>query len=177
MDLREQITLQSDPVWTDRYEDEREQVVDASDDRLLGVFHVGSTAIPDVPGKPALDIIAVYPDDVSMRAAAESLTDDGFEIEGDHDDCMVVIDWRDDHAVFVKMHLEDDVKVRNQLVFRDFLRENSDACREYEAVKREAVADHAHDHTAYTEAKRDVVSTLLDRAREQGYDERLPEFA
>jgi len=54
MDLRERITLLPDPVWTDRYEAERERVRDASDEGLLGVFHVGSTAVPDLAGKPAL---------------------------------------------------------------------------------------------------------------------------
>ncbi|WP_158059025.1 GrpB family protein [Halorussus halophilus] len=177
MDLTEQITFESDPVWTDRYETERERVLDASGDGLLGIFHVGSTAIPDVPGKPALDIIAVYPDAESMSVAAATLTDDDFELKGDYPDCKVAVDEREDHVVIVKMHTRDDAKVRNQLVFRDFLQDNPDERREYEEVKREALKAHADDQEAYTKAKSDVVGKLLERAREQGYDEELPEFA
>jgi len=74
-DLKERnVTFTADPYWPHRYEAERERIQDVSDDRSLGVFHVGSTAIPDVPGKPALDIVAVYDDEESMVTAIERLT-------------------------------------------------------------------------------------------------------
>ncbi len=177
MDLRERFALEPDPVWTDRYEEERRRILDVADDGLLGVFHVGSTAIPDVPGKPALDVLAVFEGDGSMRAAASGLADGEYELEHEAADSMLVVRWNDDHAVFVKLHTRDDEKVRNQLLFREYLRETPEARREYERVKREAVAAHPDDPEAYTEAKADVVGTLLERARDQGYAERLPEFA
>lgn len=176
MDVRERITLEPDPVWTDRYEKERERVLTASDDRLLGVFHVGSTAIPDLPGKPALDVLAVFTDYDAMRSTAEILADGEYELERDETDCVLVIDWRDDHAVFIKMHTRDDEKVRNQLVFRDYLRETPEARREYERSKRKAADAHPEDPQAYTRAKAPVVRSLVERAHEQGYAERLPEF-
>lgn len=184
MNLKEELWLEPDPVWTDRFEDERERVQSASDDGLLGVFHVGSTAIPDVPGKPALDVLAVYADFGSLRAAAGALTEldpggvDGtYELHAEDEESALVIRWADDHAVFVKMHTRDDEKVRNQLVFREFLREDADARREYERVKREAAADHPEDPAAYTEAKSAVVADLLERAHAEGYAEDLPAFA
>lgn len=173
MDLRNSVTLEPDPVWPDRYEAERERILEASGDQLLGVFHVGSTAIPDVLGKPALDVIAVYEDDASLDAAADVLTDDAYERESDS---TVVIRWGDEYAVFIKMHTRDDEKVRNQLVFKEYLCENADARREYARVKREAAEDHPEDLEAYTKAKADVVSSILERARDEGYDDRLPEF-
>ncbi|TKX84807.1 hypothetical protein EXE43_16935, partial [Halorubrum sp. SS5] len=57
MDPKEDgVSLLQDPQWDDRYESARDRVEAASDDRLLDVFHVGSTAIPGVPGKPVLDV-------------------------------------------------------------------------------------------------------------------------
>ena len=92
---------------------------------LLGVFHVGSTAIPDVPGKPALDIIAVYDDEKAMMTAIESLTDDDrYEREAGS---TVSIRWADAYAVFIKAHTSGDEKVASQLLFRDYLRENQKA--------------------------------------------------
>ena len=176
MDPRDEIALEPDLVWTDHYEDERERIQDASGEQLLGVFHIGSTAIPDLPGKPALDVIAVFADYESMRAAADTLTDEDYELGYDESDCIVLIRWGDDYSVFIKMHIQDDQKVRNQLIFRKYLRENSESRREYERVKREAVAEYPKDQKAYTQAKSEVVKSLLERARDQGYAERLPEF-
>ena len=88
-----------------------------------------------------------------------------------------VVRWGEADAVFVKTHVRDDEAVRNQLAFRNYLRDHPDARREYAAVKREAERDHPDDLEAYTKAKSEVVFSLLDRAREAGYFEDLPEFA
>jgi GrpB-like predicted nucleotidyltransferase (UPF0157 family) len=175
MDYRNSVTLDSDPVWPDRYEETQQHIRSASSELLLGVYHVGSTAIRDVPGKPILDIIAVYEDDDSLAAAAEALTDeDAYEPE---EDSSVLIRSEENYAVFVKFHTEDDEKVRNQLAFRDYLRENPEARNEYAHVKRAAADEHPEDLEAYTQAKSDFISSILKRARDDGYFQDLPEFA
>jgi GrpB-like predicted nucleotidyltransferase (UPF0157 family) len=110
MDPRDEIALEPDPVWTDHYKEERERIRDVSDEQLLGVFHVGSTAIPDLPGKSALDVIAVFADYESMRAAADTLTDKDYELGHDESDCIVVIRWDDDYSVFIKMNIKTTKK-------------------------------------------------------------------
>jgi len=176
MDLREGIGLEPDPVWTEQYQEERERVEAASGEALLGVYHVGSTAIPDVPGKPALDVLAVYEAYEPMRAAAESLADGEFELTSDDDETILLIRWEAERAVFVKMHLAGDEKATNQLLFREYLRDHPKARREYEEAKRDAAAAHPDDPQAYTAAKSDVVQSLLAEAEAAGYDEDLPAF-
>ena len=176
MTIEEKITFEPDPVWSDRYEKEREQILNRSGEGILDIFHVGSTAIPDLPGKTALDVIVVFADYDSMRTTADTLGQGSYEFGHEGSDCIVLLREADDHAVFVKMHIQDDEKVRSQLVFRDYLRENSEARREYEQVKREAAAEHLHDQDTYTEAKSEVVRSLLKQAQKQGYAENLPDF-
>ncbi|QAU12044.1 GrpB family protein [Halorubrum sp. BOL3-1] len=170
------ITLEPDPVWDDRYETERARVEDASDSRLLDVFHVGSTAIPGVPGKPVLDVMPIYAEYEGMRTAADRLVTDGFDRERD-DDTIVLVRRDDDHVVAVRIHTTDAEQWRPILVFRDYLTDDPDARAEYARVKREAADAHADDMEAYTDAKFEVVRSLTERAREAGYEERLPEFA
>lgn len=168
--------LDPDPVWTNRYKTERDMIQDASGENLLGVFHVGSTAIPDLAGKRVLDIIAVYSDYESMRTVATSIAEGDYEISHDGDDCIVLIQEREDANVFIKMHMPEDERVHNQLLFRDYLRENTEPRKEYERVKQEAAAEHPEDLSAYTEAKQKVVNGVLEQARADGYDEALPTF-
>lgn len=175
--LMDEITLEADPLWTDRYEAERERILAASGDDLLGVFHIGSTAIPDVPGKPALDVMPVFTEYEPMRAVAETLTGEGYELENDESDCVVVLRQEEDHVVVIRMHTRDAKQWRPMLIFREYLRENTDARREYERAKREAVAENPDDLASYTQAKTDVVRSLTAEARDLGYDDRLPEFA
>lgn len=169
-------TLRSDPVWTDRYETVRERIMETASAGLVDVFHVGSTAIEDVAGKPALDVIAVYEDQAALSAAARDLAAlDDYELSHDGSDDAVVVDWGEDDAEFLKLHLPGDERVHNQIAFRDYLRDHPEARREYEAVKRAAAEDHPRGGDAYTGAKDEVVSGIIDRAREAGYFEDLPE--
>ena len=102
---------------------------------------------------------------------------DEFERFGEADTSILLINWADDHAVFHRMHTKaDEAKIRNQILFREYLREHPDARREYEEVKREAVKNHADDPGDYTKAKSDIVADLLQRAESAGYEKRLPDY-
>ncbi|RLM70641.1 GrpB family protein [Halorubrum sp. Atlit-8R] len=174
MDPKEDgVTLDPDPRWEDRYEAVRERVESASDDRLLDVFHVGSTAIPGVPGKPVLDVMPVYADADGMRAAAEWLAAAGFEREHDADDTVVAIRREADGVVAVRMHTVEADQWRPMLLFREYLSDHPRARAEYARVKRDAAAEHGDDMAAYTEAKFEVVRSLTREAREAGYEDRV----
>ena len=168
--------LRSDPVWTERYERVRGRIERVAGAGLAGVYHVGSTAIEDVAGKPALDVIAVYRDGAALEAAGGALAGlEGHELSHDGPDCKVVVRWLEDGAELLKLHLPGDERVANQLAVRDYLREHPAARRRYEAVKREAAAAHPEGGADYTAAKEEVVAELIEAAETAGYFEALPE--
>jgi GrpB-like predicted nucleotidyltransferase (UPF0157 family) len=43
-------------LWTDLYQQERERISAAIGDLVIGIEHIGSTAIPGIKAKPILDI-------------------------------------------------------------------------------------------------------------------------
>jgi len=179
MNPDEEITLLDDPVWTDKYDQEEQRVRAVAGEGLLGVHHVGSTAIPDVPGKPALDVLVAFDSFERMNTAAERIEKEHEEFErySESDTSILVINWADDHAVFHKMHTIDDKdKIRSQILFRDYLRNHADARREYGKVKLEAVENHADDPSDYTKAKSDIVADLIECAQAADYEERLPDY-
>jgi GrpB-like predicted nucleotidyltransferase (UPF0157 family) len=179
MDPDEDVTLLEDPVWTEKYEREKQRVRAAAGEGLLGVHHVGSTAIQDIPGKPTLDVLVVADsfhriDAVAKRIEAEHAA---FERFSESPTSILVTNWADDHAVLHRMHIiDDEEKIRNQILFREYLRDHAEARREYEQVKRTAVENHADAPGDYTEAKTEVVAALIQRAEAAGYEERLPNY-
>lgn len=178
MDPQEEgITLEPDPIWKDRYESERDRIKEASNEGLLDVFHIGSTAIPGVPGKPVLDVMPVYTDDEAMRATSDHLVEKSFELEHDADDTIVVLRREEEFVVAVRMHTINAEQWRPMLIFREYLTENPDARKVYARIKREAADEHPDDMEAYTRAKTEVVRSLMEKARNAGYEECLPAFA
>jgi GrpB-like predicted nucleotidyltransferase (UPF0157 family) len=51
-------------------------------------------------------------------------------------------------------------------LFRDYLRANEDAAREYSQLKRALAAKYANDRTRYVEEKSEFVSALMVRVRQ-----------
>lgn len=165
-----------DPVWTDRYNDIAEYIRSNAADGLRDTFHVGSTSIPDVDGKPELDIITVYDDFERMDAAAETLEEIGFERKHEDEETIIAVrEQLPERADIVKMHLPGDERVRAQLIGRDYMRDHPEERRRYEAVKRKAVDGNPDDREGYTQSKSDFVFEMLERAKEAGYDEQLPD--
>lgn len=165
-----------DPVWIERFEDQRDRIVALAPDSLLGVFHVGSTAVPDLLAKPALDVLVVFPDYDPARELAAGLDREEFEWKRDDPDWLLC-SRRDPYRIHVHLRPRDADTWRDQVVFRELLQDDADARRTYEAMKREAASAHPGDEEAYTDYKEETILELVDRAYREGYDERLPEFA
>lgn len=173
MDLKQRrVSLCEDVHWPERFDAIEDELESHPTVDPLAVYHVGSTAIPEVPGKPAVDVIAIVEDETAIEAAATALVADaGFERP---EEGSVVVRWHGDWAVFLKLHEPGDPKVAAQLTFREYLRADPEARARYVSAKREAAQAHPDDLAAYTEAKGAVVAELLETAREQGYDDRIP---
>lgn len=174
MDLKERkVSLQSDVYWPDRFEAVRDDIFEELADPPLACYHVGSTAIPDIPGKAALDVIVLFADETAMEAAAESFVATG-EYERPEEG-TVVIRWHDEWAVFLKLYTPGDDRVAGQLAFREYLLDHPRERRRYAEIKRSAADEHADDLEAYTQAKGEFVAEILDDARQAGYFDALPE--
>lgn len=165
-----------DPEWADRFRDERERIRRIAPDDLFGVFHIGSTAVPDLAAKPVIDALAVYADESAMRAAAEEFETEGYVRKRDDADWQVLNRFGE-MTVVLHLRPRDADTWRDQLVFREFLRDSQEARAEYERAKREALENHPDDVDAYTDAKEATIEALTERARDEGYGDRLPEFA
>lgn len=167
---------QYDPAWREYFESERDRVRGISDDELLGVFHIGSTSIPGFVAKPSVDILAVYSAESAIHDAKASFSDE-YRVHRDERDRVVLIRHAEDHSFTVHLRPRAAQGWRDQLVFRELLRDDSRARAKYEAAKRTAASEHPDDGKAYTSAKEPIIRSLTERAYEEGYGERLPDFA
>jgi GrpB-like predicted nucleotidyltransferase (UPF0157 family) len=145
-------------AWPEAFASERRRL-----ERLLGrgalaIEHVGSTAVAGLAAKPVLDIaVAVGSLDVSAGWAA-ALGPAGFTAFGDRE-------GRGEHfyakgpegrrTVYLHVVPIASSNWSNYLGFRDALR------RRYARLKRRLWARHAHDRSAYTEAKAGFIRGVL----------------
>jgi GrpB-like predicted nucleotidyltransferase (UPF0157 family) len=123
-----------------------------------------------------LDVLAVFVGYEAASTAADALAGSDYDRRKDEPAWIQLTRDAGCYSVFVHFRPRDSEVWRDQLIFREYLRETPAARRRYERAKREAVAAHADNPEAYTDAKEAAVLELEAAAYEAGYDERLPDL-
>lgn len=151
-----------DGAWRSAFAAEAVRLRDLLGAQVLGIEHVGSTAIPGISAKPILDILVGLADLDVGPALAEDLATIGYELRPN-------AGLPEEH-VFVKgaprTHILHVVRLngpawQQKIAFRDSLRENPDLARSYEALKSALSAQFPDDRAAYTSGKADFVREVV----------------
>lgn len=154
-----------DPSWTTRFDEERVALEGAIGEWVVGgVHHVGSTAVPGLEAKPIIDILVGVRSLDESRVCFEPLARLGYvyapyRVEEMHWFCKPDPSRRTHHLHLVPV---DSKRYRDELAFRDRLREDTEIAAEYLALKRSLASRFANDREAYTEARSDLVRRVLD---------------
>lgn len=165
--INEKIEIRDyDPAWSLRFQAERDRLQAICGDTLIAIEHIGSTAVPGLPAKPIIDILAAVS---SMDAADELvilLCANGYTTSAEFNATLGERRWlmrqeggRRTHHLHLVLHPSDEWS--NKLRFRDMLRQNRELCQGYLALKRRLAVELGGDRESYTEAKSDFIRAAL----------------
>lgn len=157
-----------DPRWPTMYEHEAALIRDAIGDDLVDIQHVGSTAVPGMPAKPIIDILASVSTWDRFEAIVERLAAIGYvytpESESDDPTRKVFRKGPSDMASIRTHHLhvtEPASGYWQRIVgFRDQLRDDPSDADDYVRLKRELVAAFRNDSRSYTRGKQEFVRRI-----------------
>jgi GrpB-like predicted nucleotidyltransferase (UPF0157 family) len=167
--------------WAPFYEAEQRELARVAGDLLLAFEHVGSTAVPGLPSKPVIDILAGARslDDAGALAArlaalryiqipfrpanSDAVSTDRLfflkrpldasaGVDPDHPGCNI-------HVVAMERFAADE-----QLLLRDYLRAHPDVAAAYGRLKCE-IAERIADYREYMPAKAAFIAGVLAEAR------------
>ena len=115
-----------DPDWDSIAAERCQAIRHACPEVVLDVQHVGSTAVPELPAKPILDIVAGALSLDSMPELVRRLGDIGYTYRRDHGDAgghLFVVDSSPDvRAIHLHVVEHNGGQWRNYIAFRDLLR-------------------------------------------------------
>jgi GrpB-like predicted nucleotidyltransferase (UPF0157 family) len=156
-----------DPGWVGEFEREAAAIRNALNDVLLRIEHVGSTAVPDLPAKPIIDIQVSVRDIEDREAFVRPLERLGYLFAPDPD-CPEYHFFGKPRERPRRYHVHVCAAGSNEemrhLVVRDFLRSHSDEAARYAELKRELAHRTHQDRLAYIEGKEPFVRDLEQRA-------------
>jgi GrpB-like predicted nucleotidyltransferase (UPF0157 family) len=161
----EMILHEHSPLWAEAFRELRDVYSRCLGDLAIAIEHVGSTAIPDIKAKPILDIDVVIADYDIFPRVVDRLALLGYSHNGDqgirHREAFHGADewtphtdprrhWHNHHLYVCPQWSEE---LKRHLLFRDYLRTNKTARREYEIIKLSIEARADGDRKKYATIK------------------------
>ena len=153
-----------DPLWPSRFEAECSLLKAVLARWLTGpIEHVGSTAIPGMPAKPVIDVMAAVGSLEASGPAINKLVEAGYAYFPYRPDimhwfCRLSAAFRTHHLHLVPM---DSKRWVECLAFRDAIRSSPGLAAEYAALKNRLTETYRFDREAYTDGKTRFVERVL----------------
>lgn len=158
-----------DPRWPRLFEQERAAILKALGPRVVGIEHIGSTAVPGLGAKPILDIMVAVRDlKRDFPAILKPLHRIGYEYVPRPDFFESRFCCQGQWGPSTRhLHVTElgSAFWNEKLLFRDYLRHHPESAAEYYRLKRALAARYAENRSAYTDAKASFIYSVLERAR------------
>lgn len=164
------------PAWLCEFAAEASRLRDLIGAELLEVHHIGSTSVPGLAAKPVIDLLPLVLEIATMDRLSPTMVAAGYRVWGEYGIPSRRFFTKDQGGTRThNLHFfaATSPEIERHLAFSAYLRSHPDACREYEALKRQAIARHPTDIAAYSDFKdawiKRVEPIAVQWYREQGF--------
>ena len=164
MRTKKVVVLPYDEAWKSDFENIKKEIEGAVGNLIVGIEHVGSTAVKGMSAKPCIDVDVVIKDYETFDAVAQKLEDIGYIHEGN-----LGIQDREAFKYSDKPHLQKhhlyvcpqySEELHRHITFREFLKGNPEAVKTYSLVKEKAAELFFDDIDQYMEYKSPCIEEL-----------------
>lgn len=156
---------QYNPKWKQDFNNLKSMYECSITDAKIEIEHIGSTSVEGLCAKPVVDIAIVYYNESDFDNIKSQLESIGYEHRGD-----LGITNREafnyvgneklvEHHLYVC--LDGILSLRNQLLFRNYLRKNKDAVIEYSKLKKKLALKYEIDEYCYH--KTEFITSILKK--------------
>lgn len=150
------------PEWIATARAESDALKREFGDLLLGVEHIGSTAIQGIAAKPIIDLLPITRDDAALDAMEPGMQKLGYEWLGEFGIagrryCRKYDPVTNKRKFQLHCFARGASEIARHLAFRDYLLAFPKIAKEYEAEKKRAAALHPENTLAYNDAKNDWI--------------------
>ena len=155
-----------DRSWPSKFATERQRLSSLLPGAFLEIEHIGSTAVPGMPAKPIIDLLAGVESMAVAKSIAERICTSGYTASAEFNETLVgrmwFMRWAEGHRTHhLHVVIHDGDVWREHLAFRDALRSSAPFAARYAALKNQLAAGHATDREAYTNAKAEFIHSAL----------------
>jgi GrpB-like predicted nucleotidyltransferase (UPF0157 family) len=165
---REVELVPHNPEWEKLANQEVRNIQDCLSIPIIGIYHIGSTSVPDIKAKPILDFVMEVKDIEKLIQEAHKLEGIGYVSRGEYGipgRQFFTKDTNGERTHHLHVFQQGHPDIERHLVFRDYLRANPEAAREYEILKEQLAERFPDQSNKYTEAKSNFILSMDEVAR------------
>jgi len=156
------------PEWSRLADQEAERILAGLNFPIIGIYHIGSTSVPGIKAKPILDFVLEVQNLEDVIQNLTSFEDLNYQNKGEFGipgRQFFTRDTNGERSHHLHVFQQGHPDIERHLVFRDYLRANPDAAREYEKLKEELAQRFPKASGSYTEAKSGFILSMDEVAR------------
>ncbi|WP_166242967.1 GrpB family protein [Paenibacillus turpanensis] len=162
--------VQYNPQWAIDFLQEKNAISSILGDEVIVIEHVGSTSIPGQEAKPIIDIfIGVSPFHEAVYYKSKFNSESYVYVQTDMKDRYLFNKFT--RGVWThNLHIlpyDDEFYCRNELLFRDFLKEHPDLIEKYGELKKNLANTFIGNLEEYTRSKTEFIQHVIDSARRE----------
>lgn len=164
--------LPHNPEWAALFKKEKARIEAAVGPHIIDIQHVGSTAVPDIPAKPIIDIGVAVRNFEKAAVCIDPIVQLGYDYRGENGIARrhyfrKVIQNCPGSPRTHHLHMNeiDGPDWQNQILFRDYLRQHPETAAEYARLKTNLARRYPTDRDAYLEGKASFIETVLQLAK------------
>jgi len=158
------------PRWQESFHSTKAILQSIFKDIAIDIEHFGSTSIQGMLSKPIVDIMVVVTDIEKVDDLMGEMSKHAYVFRGENGipgrRYFVKFDSEGiNHVEHIHCYDKTHPHIINELMFRNFLRENKTAFDKYLATKMEAASRYEFNPIGYTEFKSFCISEILNEAK------------
>jgi GrpB-like predicted nucleotidyltransferase (UPF0157 family) len=154
------------PEWAELFIQEAQFIRDNVGDMIIGIEHVGSTAVPGLSAKPILDIAIAVRSKDGILSVVKGLMESGYIDMGDQGDDggYLLAKYSEPEMRICHLHIVEisDVQWWNYITFRDILRRDPAIRDKYAQLKKRLAQQFADDRDSYMDGKNKFIREVLN---------------
>ena len=122
-------------------------------DDVIDIWHIGSTAIPEIKAKTIIDIVIEVTDFEKIKSYNEQLQREGIFYRSSDVECQLlyVIGDKEANIMIHNIHIVkwNGTELKNFIHFRDYLNANENMALQYQKLREEMESKYADDRGIY----------------------------
>jgi GrpB-like predicted nucleotidyltransferase (UPF0157 family) len=160
--------VEYDPQWPKKFEAEAAILHEVLGENAISIEHIGSTAVPGMDAKPVVDLMVEVLNLDKIQSMEEVFVEVGYEVLGEsgipgrH---FITRNAKGTRTHDVHIFETDHNEVERMVLFRDHLRENPEAAKNYSELKHRLAIEFQKDPIRYTRGKSEFILNAVETQR------------